>query len=621
MTSILVVEDEAIIAADIQATLERAGYRVVQIVSTGEEAIRVTRELRPDLVMMDIRLAGPMDGVEAALRVRSERQVPIVFLTAHADDKTLMRARQACPYGYLLKPFNDRELRTTVEIASYKSLHERGLAEQEKWLKAALHTIGEGVIATDSASRVRLLNRVAETLTGWDATDARGHDVAEVFVRAASTSPSSFDVSARTELVSRGGKRVAIEDSTTPIVDDQGTVLGSVIVFRDIEERRELEQRLAAASRLTSIGTLVAGVAHEVNNPLSYAIGNLEFACERMNRSVAPESNELAEAQAAVRDALDGARRVARIVGDLGQFARGASSNADSTETTIALATTIDIALKLSAAEVRHRATVRVDVSDPPLVRANEGRLCQVFVNLITNAARAMPEGRSVEENKIRVSAKATATGEACVEIRDNGRGIAASVLPRIFDPFFTTKGAGVGGGLGLSVSRSIVTAMSGTIDVVSVDGTGSVFRVVLPAARARNSYGVLGRALTPRGTRGTVLVVDDEPAIVRMLARVLAPEHDVATAFGGDDALAFFKCGRRFDAVVCDLMMPGTNGIDVVEQLEREFPEQARRVILLSGGAVTERAKAFVASTRNRLLDKPVGVDILREAVRMVMP
>ena len=183
MTSaqILVVEDQSIAALDVKKRLESSGYTVVALASSGEEAIRKATELRPDLVLMDIRLRGEMDGVEAAERIGTHLDIPVVYLTAYADEATLQRAKVTEPFGYLLKPFEERTLHSTVEMALYRHKMERRVKESERWLATTLKSIGDAVIATDPQGCVRSMNPIAEALTGWKLEDALGMDLPDIF--------------------------------------------------------------------------------------------------------------------------------------------------------------------------------------------------------------------------------------------------------------------------------------------------------------------------------------------------------------------------------------------------------------------------------------------------------
>ena len=256
--AILIVEDEAIVARDIAQMLGRLGYAVRGCTARGEEALVLARELTLDLVLMDIRLAGAMDGVEAAERLRREYDLPVVYLTAHSDRATLERAKRTEPFGYLLKPFEERELETHIEIALYKHQAERKLRESEQRWATTLASIGDAVITSDTKGQVTFLNPVAAALTGWTPEEAHGQPMTRVFhiINEQTGAPAedlvarvlrenrSVELANHTALVTRDGRTVPVEDSAVPITDMAGQVTGVVIVFHDVTEKRRAEETL-----------------------------------------------------------------------------------------------------------------------------------------------------------------------------------------------------------------------------------------------------------------------------------------------------------------------------------------------------------------------------------------
>ena len=253
---ILVVEDDRVVARDIRQQLSRIGHTVVGTVSQGEEAIALARTSKPDLVLMDIELEGEIDGIEAAQRIRDDCQIPVIYLTAYADDQTLQRSTVTEPFGYLLKPFEDSQLRTVIEMALYKHAAERKLRESERRYAITLSSIGDAVIATDEHLAITFMNPAAETLTGWSHADAIGRPLGDVFhilnvrTRAVVENPAAkvlrlgtvVGLANHTVLVARDGSEVPIDDCGAPIIDDRGDIIGVVLVFRDIGQRLELEK-------------------------------------------------------------------------------------------------------------------------------------------------------------------------------------------------------------------------------------------------------------------------------------------------------------------------------------------------------------------------------------------
>lgn len=257
---ILIVEDDAIIALDIQNSLEILGYSAIGVVPSGEEAVQKTADKRPDLVLMDIRLEGRMSGIEAAGRIRTQFDIPIVYLTANADSAALQSAKATEPYGYILKPFEHRELYTVIEMAIHKHRLETKLRQSEQWLATTLKSIGDAVIAADTSGRVTFMNPVAEALTGWMQAEVLGQDLAAIFnavdeeIRAPAEQlrmfalnkeilPCSID---HTLLVTRHGKEIYLSGSVAPIRDAHGNVAGVVVVFRDITDYKQAEEKIKA---------------------------------------------------------------------------------------------------------------------------------------------------------------------------------------------------------------------------------------------------------------------------------------------------------------------------------------------------------------------------------------
>jgi PAS domain S-box-containing protein len=392
--------------------------------------------------------------------------------------------------------------------------------------------------------------------------------------------------------------------------DAAGCALRVIATWADVSRERRLQAQLVFSDRLASIGTLAAGVAHEINNPLSYLLANFEFLEERLGgRHGAVQDGE---ALAAVREARDGARRIAEIVRGLRTFSRRDGDGAP--PSSLDVRGPARAAARIAENQLRSRATLLLDLRDVPPVRGTEHELAQVVLNLLVNAAQAIPEGRPAE-HVIRVATRLAADGRVALEVSDTGCGIAPELLTRIFDPFFTTKAVGEGSGLGLAVCHGIVEALGGAIEVESTPGQGTCFRVLLPTQAARPAP-TPPAASAPAGKRGRVLVLDDEPLVCRAVARTLASDHEVVALTDPSEALARLAHGERFDVVVCDLMMPGLTGMECHEALGTSRPELARSMIFLTGGAFTAKARAFLDRVPNVRVEKPFDADELREVV-----
>lgn len=389
-------------------------------------------------------------------------------------------------------------------------------------------------------------------------------------------------------------------------------------------ERSKMHEQLLISDRMASVGTLATGIAHEINNPLAALMANVSFVAECVAELVREASDagsaewitsQLREIEEPLRDAIESADRIRNIVRDLKIFARSDEEKTGAVDVRHVMEST----LRMAWNEVRHRARLVKDYGDVPLVEGNEGRLGQVFLNLVVNAAQAMPEG-CAEANEIRVVTKQDDQGRVVVEVHDTGAGIPESVISRIFDPFFTTKAIGEGTGLGLAICHRIVTSLGGELNVESELGKGTVFRTVLPVA----TDGALAIAPAPTvgapGRRGRILVVDDEPLLRAALQRMLSPEHDVVAVTSGLGAIERVSDGERFDVILCDLMMPEVTGMDLHAELLRLAPDQADKVIFMTGGAFTSRGREFLDKVLNPRVEKPFDVSVVRGLVHALL-
>ncbi|WP_241759507.1 hybrid sensor histidine kinase/response regulator [Pyxidicoccus parkwayensis] len=479
------------------------------------------------------------------------------------------------------------------------------------FLRSALDAVPDPIFIKDRQHRFVALNSAFCEFMGSSPGDLLGRSDYD-FVPA-----QEADVFWRKdEQVFRSGRTDENEEThTNPvgqtriIVTRKGTFISAdgesflVGVIRDVTDRKRLESQLMVAERMASVGTLAAGVAHEINNPLAYVCSNLSFLKERLSQPfMAPES--LPELREVVAEAEEGAGRVCAIVRDLRTFARADEERLAPVD----VSRVVDAALRLVRNELSHRARLVCTLQPVPRVHGNDVRLSQVVVNLLVNALQALPE-RSADENEVRLSLRTTRPGQVELEVTDNGNGMPPEVQRRIFDPFFTTRPVGEGTGLGLSICLTLVQAMGGRIEVSSAPGQGSTFRVLLPALApepAAPSVNVRPRAARPAAPRRRLLLIDDEPSVGSSVSRLVRDVYDVRAVQGAREALQLLSAGERFDAILCDLMMPGMSGMDFVVELERMAPDLVLRTGLMTGGAFTPQAREFVGRHSRGLLEKP---------------
>lgn len=398
------------------------------------------------------------------------------------------------------------------------------------------------------------------------------------------------------------------QDSIWPVRSPEGAVISVVRVRRDVTEQKRLQAQVMSSDRMVSVGMLAAGVAHEINNPLMAVLGNVQLALDGLDPAVHPEGDELRES---LKDALEASQRVESIVRDLRLFSRAEDDRMSAVEVESVLEST----LRLARTEIRHRARLVKDYRTNAKVRCNESRLGQVFLNLLVNAAQAIPEGRA-DTNEIRLASYLDTAGRVVVEISDTGSGIPEAVRAQLFTPFVTTKPVGVGTGLGLAICQRIVTGFGGEITFESQVGRGTSFRVALPvdsAPEVENSFVPYVGAAT---RRGRIAMIDDELVLCSLVKKALSREHDVVCFSEATSALQRFSVDANFDVILCDLMMPVVTGVEFYDQLAVTQPKLAERIVFLTGGAFTPEAHAFLERAAKPCVSKPFDVRKLRAMV-----
>ncbi len=393
-------------------------------------------------------------------------------------------------------------------------------------------------------------------------------------------------------------------------------------------ERRKTQQQLLISDRMASIGLLAAGIAHDINNPLAILVANLELASEQLAAMAEQEAARTAtgapsavtispaEITQIIRDAQEAAERVRLIVRDLKNFSRS-----DDEEKTgpVDIHRVLESSIRMAANEIRHRARLVKNFGALPPVEGSEGKLGQVFVNLIVNAAQAMPEDR-IERNEIAIDTQTDAAGRAVIAVSDTGNGIAPNVLPHIFDAFFTTRKSNAGTGLGLAICQRIVTAHGGDISAESEIGRGSTFRIVLPPAAGREVETIVVPPHAGATRRGRILVIDDEPMLCVTIERTLTRENEVTTTTSAKEAQRLLCEGAQFELILCDLMMPEMSGMDLHAEVAQREPACAAKFVFMTGGAFTEKASRFLAQSSNPTIRKPFKASELRELVQSLL-
>jgi len=383
------------------------------------------------------------------------------------------------------------------------------------------------------------------------------------------------------------------------------------------EERRRLatetEVNLLRSSRMAELGTLAAGVAHEINNPLTYILSNVEYLRANSERLSEAEREEI------LAEAEEGARRIARIVRDIGTFSR---IEPDTPPHPVDLHKVLESSVNLLWNQIRHHAHLRRDFGEIPPVMGDATRLAQVFVNLLSNATQAIPVNHG-DLGEICIRTRTNESGNVMVRIRDDGIGMTTDAKGRAFEPFFTTKPVGVGTGLGLSICYGIVTKLGGYIAIESEQGRGTTVTVELPPAQEDATETHLASAAREAAERvvppSRILVVDDDPSMAGIIGRVLA-RHEVVTAASAQQALDLIAEDEGFDVIICDVMMPDIAGPEFYSLLKQTRPDLARRLVFMTGGAFTKEAQEFIDRLDQLCLDKPFSHEELEQAIAWVV-
>jgi PAS domain S-box-containing protein len=399
----------------------------------------------------------------------------------------------------------------------------------------------------------------------------------------------------------------------TPVRDARGEIVEVLGVQTDVTQQRKLQARLIQDDRVRAMGTLAASLAHEINNPLAYILGNLERVdreLREVTRSLISEPHHattlerVSKTQDLVAQIRTGAERVRQVTGDLRTFMRPD----DQTVTAVDLASVVRAVLDLVRKEIEPRAELAVTVGVTPPVEANEARLLQVLLNLLANAWQALPDP---DPARHRITLRTWAEdGQVYVEVSDTGPGIVAEDAERIFEPFYSTRDVGTGTGLGLFVCRNIVADMGGEVTYHPRDGKGAAFRVRLPASRQppRPEPTPLPRPTRLDGRRRRVVVIDDDHAVAQMLAASLEEEFEVRVIHDSTQAIELLT-QAEFDLAYCDLMMQGLTGVDIYEQLETRAPSILQKLVFMTGGAFTRRTAAFTKRLPEQVIYKPFDI------------
>ncbi|MEW5814978.1 MAG: response regulator [Spirochaetota bacterium] len=624
---ILIVEDELIVALDIERQLKRLGYSVAGIHASGEDAIHDFEKLNPDLVLMDIMLQGKMDGVETGKMIHDQYHIPVIFITAYADEKTIQRAKFIEPFGYIIKPFEERELHTTIEMTLYKSKIDKALAEREHLLSITLGSINDAVIVTNGENKIEFLNPAAARLIGLKSDDAINKDFTELFKikYLKQNSSSVYPDNETSELLSMGHS-IPIEIYSSPIIDERKKKFGTVWALHDISERKQaekarkqLEEQLRQSQRMEAMGRLAGGIAHDFNNILTVIMGYSTMIVEKLK-----EQSPINQDIEGIRDA---ARKAVTLTRQLLTFSRSQILKPE----VINLNKLVKDIEKMIKRLIREDITVQLQLdSDFPYVFIDPNQMEQVLINLSVNARDAMPSGgtliietKNVTLNEPDVSAMGTVPPGTYVSlcVTDSGIGMEEESLPQIFEPFFTTKPKEKGTGLGLSTVYGIINKSNGFIQVKSSRYRGSTFIILLPQVDKMEKKDELKDSYIPQveGTE-TILLVEDEDNLRALIRKMLARSgYKVLEANNAGEALLICEeYKKEIHLLISDIIMPYLSGDKLAFRLKANRPNL--KILLMSG--YPDRFIKGQASLTNDIffLQKPFDPEALIKRVRKIL-
>jgi PAS domain S-box-containing protein len=487
---------------------------------------------------------------------------------------------------------------------------DKALASAHREFRTVLAAVPDGVavlrdgkIYFVNGALLNMVGRSEQSVIGMAYVDLVHPDDRAHFLEAHETSV------ARVRVLREDGAARFAEISIAGAVSFEGKS-ATILLSRDVTDHRLAEEQLARADRLSALGSLAVGVAHEINNPLAFVSLNLRYI-QGTNLLQGPVLD-------ALNEAIDGAKRIQQIVMELRSFS---APEAPGPTEPVDVAKAASSAINIAQNEIRHRAQLERRLEDGLFVQAREGQLVQVFVNLLVNAAHAIPLGDG-RDHLIRVSSETLSPNAALIEISDTGTGMAPNVLAHVFDPFSTTKRRGEGSGLGLAISKRIIEQLGGRISIRSRVGKGTSVRIEL--ARAPRESLVLdlapGERSATQARKLRLLIVDDEVNLAQTLERVLPEQYDISLAYDAEQAVEVLSADGDFDVILCDLMMPGVPGLDLYRDVCHMRPAFAARFVFMTGGAFNERAREFMEQTRCPVLAKPFSIDTVCQVVEQLV-
>jgi PAS domain S-box-containing protein len=627
MASIFVVEDEGIVALDIKRHLENYGYDVPGLFASGEEVVAAVKQQIPDLILMDISLQGSMDGLEAASIIRESYHVPVILLTAYADERTIERAKISAPFGYIIKPFEARELRTTIEMALHRAVLERRLHESEERYRRFFQDDLSADFICDADGRLIDCNDAYLELYGFHSDEeAALVGINDLFIDEDEKKRFWNGIDSKRKLGlaefsmrKNNGKSLMVRANIVPRFDDSGNLTEINGFVFDTTRLRELEDQLRQAQKMEAIGRLAGGVAHDFNNILTVIMGYTTMLEEKLNsgEDVASDIDGIQKA----------AKKATALTRQLLAFSRRQVLKPKQIDLNRLVREMEKMLQRLVSEDITMTLLPSAERSD---VYVDPGQIEQVLMNLVVNARDAMPGGGKVfittknhEVERAFPSAMGTVVpGDYVVlSVSDTGTGINDQDLEMIFEPFYTTKPDEKGTGLGLSTVYGIVKQSNGNIVVETSSDRGTSFHVYLPISGKAVEESVSSSEETASvGGNETILVVEDEEGVLELVERILAKAgYHVLTARNGGEALLIQeRHDAALDLLITDLIMPHLNGGELAARMRQT--DGGLKVLFMSGYPERTIWERKIDISREVFLRKPFEPVELLKRVRLLI-
>jgi PAS domain S-box-containing protein len=637
MYKIMVVDDEAVVTTQLEESLTSMGYEVAESVYSGKEAVDSARRLRPDLILMDIVMPGGLDGIAAAQIIKEELDIPVIFLTAYADDNLINRAKNSEPFGYIVKPFQEKEIRAAIEIALYKKEMERRLCESEERYRSVVDTAIEAIITVDSRGNIVSWNHAAETMFGYRADESAGKRLTFIIPeRLRKHLENEMDLivsTGKSNIIGKtlghsglrkDGTEFPMEFSLATWNTNKGAFF--TIIVRDIserkraeEEQRKLEALLQRARKMEAIGTLAGGVAHDLNNILAGLVSYPDLLLLEI-----PEDSPLRNPILTIQKSGE---KAAAVVQDLLTLARGGFAVTEVVNLNDIISEYLKSPEHQRLISFHPGVNVSTDLEEDLLnILGSPVHLSKAIMNLVSNAAEAMPEGGEISISTENQYIDRPITGYDYVKegdyvvlkLFDTGVGISKKDRERIFEPFYTKKAMGRSGtGLGMTVVWGTVKDHKGYIDVKSAKGKGTTFTIYFPVTRKEVAKDKPLPSIEDYMGKGeSVLVVDDVLEQREIAYRILKKlGYSVTFVSSGEEAIDYLK-NNSADLLVLDMIMdPGIDGLETYKRILEFHPGQ--KALIVSGFSETKRVKEARRLGAGAYVKKPFLLRKIGLAVR----